>query len=80
MLAHPTGVPEIAEGSLDATDGVLRIEVSTTSVGLTASAKEVTALRRSFRVEGDELTYELDMAAVGQPLQHHLRATLHRQP
>jgi hypothetical protein len=80
VLAHPTGVTEIAEGSLDATDGVLRIEVSTTSVGLTASAKEVTALRRSFRVEGDELTYELDMAAVGQPLQHHLRATLHRQP
>lgn len=37
-------------------------------------------MRRSFRAEGDELSYTLFMGAMGLPLQHHLTATLHRQP
>ena len=55
------------------------MELTATTIGLTASAKEVTALSRSVRVDGDELTYRLSMGAVGQPLQHHLAATLHRR-
>jgi hypothetical protein len=54
------------------------MELHATSVGLTSSAKDVVALSRSIRVDGDELTYRLSMAAVGQPLQHHLAATLHK--
>ena len=81
VLAHPTGVTELAEGTVvAAADGELILELATTHVGCTASAKEVTALRRRIRVAGDVLTYDLDMAAVGQPLQHHLHAVLHRQP
>ena len=55
------------------------MELPATTIGRTASAKDVTALSRSIRVDGDELTYTLLMGAVGQPLQHHLAATLHRK-
>jgi hypothetical protein len=78
VLAHPTGITEIQEGLLRS-DGVIEMELTATTIGLTASAKEVTALSRSVRVDGDELTYRLSMAAVGQPLQHHLAATLRRR-
>ncbi|MDP9166560.1 MAG: FABP family protein [Actinomycetota bacterium] len=79
VLAHPTGITEIEEGALTVTDDVLQLELTTTSIGLTASAKEVTALSRSFQLAGDELKYTLRLGAVGQPLQHHLAATLHRK-
>ena len=78
VLAHPNGITEIQEGTLTS-DGTIEMELSATTIGLTASAKEVTALSRSIRVDGDVLTYRLSMGAVGQPLQHHLAATLHRR-
>lgn len=79
VVAHPTGVTEIDEGTLSIDDDGLTIEVDSTTIGLTGSAKNITALSRSFRLAGDELTYSLRMAAVGVPLTHHLAATLHRQ-
>ncbi|QEN11894.1 peroxynitrite isomerase [Mycolicibacterium sp. ELW1] len=79
VLAHPTGVTEIDEGTLSANDDGLTIEVDSTAIGLSGSAKSVTALSRSFHLTGDELTYSVRMAAVGVPLTHHLAATLHRQ-
>ena len=78
VLAHPTGITEIEEGTLTVTEAGLRLELTSTSVGRTASAKDVVTLTRSITVSGDELTYTVQMAAVGQPLQHHLGATLHR--
>ena len=79
VLAHPTGVTEIQEGTVTVDDGVMQLELTATSIGLTSSAKDVTALSRSFRIDGDELAYTLCLGAVGQSLQHHLAATLHRK-
>jgi len=75
LLAHPTGVVEVYEGTVERT----RIEIRTTSVTCTRTAKDVRALTRSIEVEGDTLRYDLAMAAVGQPLTHHLHAELHRR-
>jgi hypothetical protein len=79
VLAHPNGIVEIQEGSLVAGDGTLTMELHATTIGRTASAKDVSALSRSIHVDHDELAYTLSMGAVGQPLQHHLSATLHRK-
>ena len=74
VLAHPTGIVEVQEGRIDGG----RIELRSTTMAGTATAKEVTALHRRFDLDGDRLSYTVDMAAVGQPLQHHLAAQLHR--
>lgn len=79
ILAHPTGVTEIDEGTLSVRGTTIEMELVATAIGRTASAKEVTALGRSIRVDGDELTYTVHMGAVGQPLQQHLTATLRRK-
>jgi hypothetical protein len=79
VLAHPTGVTEVEEGTLSVRGAAIEMDLVATTIGRTASAKEVTALSRSIRVDGDELTYTVQMGAVGQPLQQHLTATLFRK-
>ncbi len=80
VFAHPTGITEIQEGTLSVRDGVIDLELTATTIGRTSTAKDVSALGRSFRIDGDTLRYTVRMGAVGQPLQHHLAATLHRTP
>ncbi|OSC42216.1 peroxynitrite isomerase [Mycobacterium decipiens] len=82
VLAHPSGITEIEVGTYSVTGDVIKLEMSTSptgAIGLAPTAKEVTALDRSFRVDGDELSYSVRMGAVGQPLQDHLAAVLRRQ-
>ena len=74
VLAHPTGIVEVQEGRLDGG----RIELHSTAMATTATAKQVTAVTRRFDLAGDRLGYTLAMAAVGLPLQHHLAAELQR--
>lgn len=79
VLAHPSGISEIEVGeyTVDA-GGVIELDLAATTIGLTPTAKEVVALSRRYRFDGDELTYTLDMGAVGQPAQNHLTAVLRR--
>lgn len=78
VLAHPSGITEIEVGRYVVDGSAVDLEVATTDVGVAPTAKEVTSLARRLRVDGDELTYSVQMGAVGQPLQHHLSAVLHR--
>jgi len=74
VLVHPSGVAEVSSGTLEGG----RIHVATTVVTTTPTAKEVTAVTRTMELAGDVLAYEVHMAAVGQPLQLHLTASLER--
>lgn len=78
VIAHTSGIAEIQEGTLSVDGTTITMELDATTVARPPSAKEVTKIGRSFRLDGDELRYTLRMAAVGQPLQQHLTATLRR--
>ena len=78
VIAQPSGIVEVHDGTFDAQPRGGRFELRAIVVAGTTSAKEVREVERSLVVDGDELHYTLRMAAVGQPLQHHLEATLRR--
>ena len=78
VMAQPTGLAEIYEGAVVGGDVPLVVDVRSAAIASTSTAKEVTITERTISVSGDELRYTFRMAAVGEPLGHHLSATLHR--
>lgn len=74
VVARPSGLAEVDDGVVR--DG--HVELTSTLVARTPTAKEVTEVRRVIDVDGDVMHYELEMAAVGQPRQFHLEAELRR--
>ena len=74
VLASPTGIVEVHAGSIDGT----HLHLRALTVEGTPTALEVTDVERHLEVDGDLLSYRLSMAAVGHPLQVHLRAALRR--
>jgi hypothetical protein len=75
-LAHPLGLTEISEGRVDGTT----LELATREVGRTSTGAAVRALARRYRVDGETLRYELDMATDETPMTRHLTAELRRLP
>lgn len=75
VLSHAFGATEILEGSFEGE--VLRL--ASTSVAISSSAKQIEATERILRVDGDTYSYDALMAAVGEPMTHHLAAELRRQ-
>lgn len=73
-LAHPIGVAEVAEGTLDGTT----ITTRSTSIARTAAGSPVTEIERRYRLADGKLAYELDMATDGVERTFHVRATLGR--
>lgn len=74
VLAHPTGLLEMLVGSIEGST----IDLRSQTVAGTPTAKDVTEVTRIFEIDGDRMRYRVAMAAVGQPLTHHLEAELSR--
>ena len=74
MICQPTGIVEVHAGSIDVT----HIHLRALAVDRTPTAVDVEDVERHIEVVDDAMTYRLSMAAVGHPLQVHLRAMLRR--
>jgi hypothetical protein len=74
LIAQGNGIVQVQEGTVSGQ----KLQLRSTTVGRSSTAKEVHEVARTFEVDGDELRYEMSMAAVGQPMTHHLRAMLRR--
>ena len=79
VVAAAPGIVETCAGPIRDEGTGTELTLRSTGVHGTPTAKEVTATERAYRVTGDTLAYDLSMAAVGQPMTHHLRATLTRR-
>lgn len=76
VLAHPVGVTEIAEGTIDGGG----IELAAARIERASHGLEVTAYRRRYTVDGDALIYEQFLATdPGQDPVRHAWAELKRK-
>ncbi|MGH3934082.1 MAG: FABP family protein [Pseudonocardiaceae bacterium] len=76
LAAHATGVVEVYYGQ---PRNQTSWELATDAVARTSSAKEVSGAHRLYGiVEGGDLAYVEQRAMVGQPMQPHVSARLHR--
>jgi len=73
-LAHPLGLVEVSEGTVSGTE----LDLASTWIGRTSTGDDVTQLMRRLRVDGDVLSYELDMTTERTPRTRHLQAELRR--
>jgi len=79
VVASPTGVAEIDEGVFRIVDdATLHVRLVSRQVIVSSTAKSVTDIERTFTLKGDLLSVTLAMAAVGQPVTHHLSSQLRR--
>jgi hypothetical protein len=75
-VAEPSGITEVLAGSLDEASGELRLV--SVEIGHSPTTDNVTAVARRWRLQGDELVTEVDIALNGETIAAHTRATLRR--
>ena len=74
MIAQPR-TTEVSEGTI--VDRAITLE--STNIGRSAPPSKLVAVRRTYRVEGDELVWQMEMATEAVPtLTHHLTGRLRR--
>lgn len=78
LVVQPSGLLEVDSVVISATADGLELDTASAEVSSTPTAKIVIDLRRRIVVRGDEMVSDMWMEAVGEPMQHHLRATLTR--
>lgn len=74
LVAMAPGHVEVSTGSVERT----RITLASTGVADAPSAQPVSAVKRTWWLEGDVLRYDLEMSALDQPMTWHLAAELRR--
>lgn len=78
VLAQPTGQTELAEGTLTEVPDGFHLELQARVVN-SATAKHVAATERRYRFSGQALSTDFAMAAVGEPMSHHLASELRHE-
>lgn len=76
-LAHPLGLTEVAHGVMQGT--AITFRTGPGDVRRTRTGLDVVALERRYHVDGDALTYEVDMQTERTDMTIHLRASLRRR-
>lgn len=74
VIAQPTGLTEVHSGVLNGSV----LEFRSLAMGATPTAKAVAEVSRRLTVDGNVLSYTLDMAFAQVPLSRHLEAKLER--
>jgi hypothetical protein len=74
ILAQPSGIAELLEGTVEDRD----VRLASTAVLGTGSAKPVTATERRFWMEGGVLHSSVAMAAMGMELQRHVASEMYQ--
>ena len=77
VFSQPTGQAELAEGTVLLEGDTLVLELEAAVLN-TTTAKHVESTRRTYGLTGHALSSTFSMAAVGQPMTHHLAAELRR--
>lgn len=76
VIAHAFGIVEVLEGTITRST----VDLVSKELRSTTSAKQVTALTRTYEIADGTLAYSVSMAYGDHPLQHHLGARLNKEP
>jgi hypothetical protein len=74
-LAHPIGVAEVSEGTVDG----MSIALCSTAVVRTSTGSPVTEIERRYDIADGRLTYDVEMATEDVGKAFHVRAALTRE-